>query len=198
MGRNNTFHSSTGFKQLSLFPLKGQRLGLTPKIPEFQVLHGNVSKGKVPNLYHGSPSLIKPGESLNTGGPYSKTEIHATSSPAIASQYAVGRSRDRGDATGQHSFWSVLHKVDPVPGAKVSKDISTHGKNIDAYVSRQFKVNKPIGLIDNVTGGVTPVGKEEVPGLSAPGKRLDTPTKSVAWQEQLLLDPKTRVFETGA
>lgn len=186
MGRNNRdFHGSTGFKQLSLNSLVGQRLNILPKAPPHQPIRGAVDQNNLPTLYHGSPSLIKSGSPLNLGGPHSKTDIHSTSSPGIAAAYAAGRDNTRGDNTGQHSFWSILHKVDPVQGSTVTKDITKHGKDIHAYVSKQFKVDKPIGLVDNETHGVTPLGKENIPGLSVAGEKIPQPKRNFVFQMQL-------------
>lgn len=174
------------YSQTSLFPLSKQPLNIVPKTPEVSVLHGAVSKKDVPTLYHGSPSVIKRGSAVKSGGEWSKSDAHATSAPITAVDYAIGRSSVRGDR-GQMALWSVLHKVEPVKGKTVSKDISEHGKTLNAYVSKQFKSNGPIALIDNTTGAVSPTGKERIPGLGALGAPMVRPSKVAPYQPALPL-----------
>jgi hypothetical protein len=175
-----------------MFSLAKQSLNVVPRTPEVSIMHGATDKSTLPSLYHGSPNLIKPGEMIKTGGPWSQKFAHATGTPAIASEYAVGRSRagmEKGSsAPSQGALWSVLHKVSPAAGAEVNKDISTHGKSLDAYVSKQFKVDKPVALVDNSTGYVSPTGKEQIPGQSTPGTRLTRPPARGAYQPPLFYE----------
>jgi len=172
-----TYRNNPTPKQLSMFPLSGQRLNITPDLNKKEnALAQHTSQSDLPQLYHGSPSAMKPGTTLNLGGQWSKQWTYATSNPITALQYAAGRDDTAGDK-GQGTLWSLVHKVEPVPGNEVFKDASEHGDDTSAFVSKKFKVTEPSHLVDNQTGEPTPLGKNDLP--------LDTPRKKYHYQPTL-------------
>ena len=156
-------NKSSNVTEPGLFSLNGQSLKIVPdSTKQHQPLHINVDQKSLPAMYHGSPANIKPGDTIKTGGKYSKDDAYATSDPRTAQVYARGRNIINGDK-GQGTLWSVVHKVEPVPGVPVYKDGSSHGDKTSAYVSKQFKVVEPTHLIDNATGNATRVTKSTSP-----------------------------------
>lgn len=169
--------NTSDFHEGRLFPLAGQKLNILPNLKNKETaLAQHVSQDSLPQLYHGSPSAMKPGTTLSLGGPWSKQWNYATSNPTTARDYAAGRDETTGDK-GQATIWSVVHKVEPEPGNEVFKDASEHGDDTSAFVSKKFKVTEPSHLIDNETGDATPLGKN--------GLLTHIPRKKYSYQPML-------------
>lgn len=149
--------SGSVWKQDALFPLKGERLNIVPK-QGYEPLAGNVRKGAIPKLYHGSANPIPAGEIIKPGGPKSKQFAFATKDLRTAGTYA----EDRAFFEKQPPLFSVINKVTPVNRGSVYKDITPHGLNTGSYISREGFVSKgPSHWVDykgNISSMKGPVG----------------------------------------
>jgi len=113
--------------------LAGSRLNIVPKASEGPL---PINDDAPKELYHGSPNELKPGEELRLGGPFSKQWNFATTDPAIAASYAVGRA----ERAGNTSTTGKVYRVEPVEGEPVMRDASEHGDDTAAFISKRFKV----------------------------------------------------------
>ena len=148
--------------------LKGQSLGITKapfdpnkKSSQIQV-HEPVAvslTGKTPELFHGSGNVIKSGEEIKPTGPFNPNYVYATRDLPTAAGYAQGRTNLNPDKTGNYAIFGTISGVKP-SNEQVFKDISEHGKNTDAYVSKKYISTGPTHLVD-YTGKVTPLGSNK-------------------------------------
>lgn len=170
--------------------LKGMSLGIT-KAPLEQLykgkqiqIHNPVAQsliGKPPELFHGSNKVIKAGEEIKPSNPLNPDYVYATRDLPTAAGYAQGRTRLNPDETGNYAIFGTISGVKP-SNEQVFKDISEHGKNTDAYISKKYVSTGPTHLVD-YTGNVTPLGSNKP--VTTRG-RLTTP-----------ITPRTQSFEQG-